>query len=182
MNWSHYLWSFIIFLEIRKYCLHLWGSFGPCILIEHLLCARACSRCLDTAVNKTDKHLCHQGAYSPVVSFNCPCGLHIVLHVPSVLSVFFFCAHHPITSAPTAVLLLGVEGCALLTSGSLCSIQCICQVSTEGLNDIIKMLSSPQPALFKLGPISFFLIHLWPGSSSPPRTSFSSKIYYHFAP
>lgn len=104
-----------------------------------------------------DKHLCHQGAYSPVVSFNLPCSLHTVFHVPSGLSVFFFCAHHPIISAPTAVLLLGAEGCALLTSGSLRSTQCPCQVSIEGLNDIIKTPCSPQPALFKLGPVSFFL-------------------------
>ena len=91
---------------------------------------------LDTAVNKTDEHLCRQGAWSPVVSFNRPCSLHMVLHVPSVVSAFFFCAHYPIIPAPTSVLLLGVEGCALLISGSLHSIQCICQVSIEGLNDI----------------------------------------------
>ena len=112
---------------------------------------------LDTAVNKTDEHLCRQGAWSPVVSFNRPCSLHMVLHVPSVVSAFFFCAHYPIIPAPTSGLLLGVEGCALLISGSLHSIQCICQVSIEGLNDIIKMPSSPQPALFELGPSSFFL-------------------------
>lgn len=131
----------------------------------------------DTAVSKTDRNSCPQGAYSPTVGFNLPWTMHCI---NSCLCSF------PLPSPHSTV--LRSRGCAFFTPWSLHSIQCYSLSIYRMTNKIIKMPSFPQPAFFKFSPISF-----WQGvydpsficgpAPAPHLTLFSffSKIHSHVA-